>query len=113
MCSSQTSAKFGEKLPHYRFDETGAGGELKFSQRPGKDARNTVASAVSTPARRRITPGFRYSLFTAAVEKIALSVVRVNTKPQYLVFDVQIPHPASKHWDFRVESSKRPDAVRR
>ena len=56
--------------------------------------------------------GFRYSLFTAADEKIALSVVRVNTKPQYLVFDVHFLHLASKHKDLRVESSQRSCAER-
>jgi hypothetical protein len=56
--------------------------------------------------------GACYSLFTAADEKIALSVVRVNTKPQYLVFDVHFLPTASKHKDLRVESSKRPSAVR-
>jgi hypothetical protein len=30
--------------------------------------------------------GVRYSLLTAADEKIALPVVHVNNKPQYLVF---------------------------
>jgi hypothetical protein len=63
-----------------------------------------------SPAARHA--GFVYSLFTAADEKIALSVVPVNTKPQYLVFDVHFPHPASKHGDFCVESSKRPGAMR-
>jgi hypothetical protein len=100
------------KTVHYRFDETGKGGEPKFSQRPGKGARSNATSAGSTPARRCVTPGFQYSLFTAADEKIALSVVRVNTKPQYLVFGVHFLHTPYKHKDLRVESSKRPSAVR-
>jgi hypothetical protein len=33
-----------------------------------------------------IRPGFHYSLLMAANEKIPLSVVRVNNKPQHLVF---------------------------
>jgi hypothetical protein len=93
-------------------DETGKGGELKFSQRPGKDARITATLAASTPARRHITSRFHYSLFTAADEKIPLSVVRVNTKPQYLVFGVHFLHTPSKHKVLRVESSKRPRAAR-
>jgi hypothetical protein len=56
--------------------------------------------------------GFRYSLFTAADEKIPLSVVRVNTKPQYLVFGVHFLHTPAKHKHLHVESSKHPCAVR-
>jgi hypothetical protein len=56
--------------------------------------------------------GLRYSLFTAADEKIALSVVRVNTKPQYLVFGVHLLHTPPKHKYLRVETSKQPSAVR-
>jgi hypothetical protein len=64
------------------------------------------------PWDRSLHAGFRYSLFTAADEKIPLSVVRVNTKPQYLVFGVHLLHTPPKHKDLRVESSKQPSAVR-
>jgi hypothetical protein len=60
----------------------------------------------------QFTSGFHYSLFTAADEKIALSVVRVNRKPQYLVFGVHFLHTPSKHKSLRVESSKRPGITR-
>jgi hypothetical protein len=47
-----------------------------------------------------LTPVFRYNPFTAADEKIPLSVVHVNTKPQYLVFSSHLPHPVSKYGQF-------------
>jgi hypothetical protein len=43
---------------------------------------------------------FRYNPFTAADEKIPLSMVHVNTKPQYLVFSLRLPHPDSKYGRF-------------
>jgi hypothetical protein len=69
-----------------------------------------LAGSDSCPA--AVHAGFHYSLFTAADEKIPLSVVRVNTKPQYLVFGVQLLHLPSKHKVLHVESSKRPAAAR-
>jgi len=42
-------------------------------------------------------PKFRYNPVTAADEKIPLSMVRVNTKPQYLVFSSHLLHPVSKY----------------
>jgi hypothetical protein len=48
----------------------------------------------------------RYNQFTAADEKIALPVVDVNNKPQYLVFRVHSRHPAQKPPDLPVESAK-------
>jgi hypothetical protein len=71
-----------------------------------------VTSAAFDPSPAAQHAGLRYSLFTAADEKIALSVVRVNTKPQYLVFDVHFLHQASKYKGLRVESSQRPGAER-
>jgi hypothetical protein len=53
-----------------------------------------------------------YNLFTAADEKIALSVVRVNKKPQYLVFCCHFRHLLAKHRQLPVESSKRPCMAR-
>jgi hypothetical protein len=38
----------------------------------------------------------RYSLFTAAVAKIALSIGPVNPKPQPIVFGCQIAHSVAK-----------------
>jgi hypothetical protein len=77
-----------------------------------KVVRITVTSAAFDPSLTATHVRLRYSLFTAADEKIALSVVRVNTKPQYLVFDVHFLHLASKHKDLRVESSQRSCAER-
>jgi hypothetical protein len=56
--------------------------------------------------------GVLYNLFTAADEKIALSVVRVNKKPQYLVFCCHSRHLLAKHRQLPVESSKRPCVAR-
>jgi hypothetical protein len=55
---------------------------------------------------------FRYNSITAADEKIALSVVDVNKKPQYLVFSVHSEHLDAKHWQLPVESSEQPCTVR-
>jgi hypothetical protein len=54
----------------------------------------------------RFTAPLIHSPFTAADEKITLSVVQVNNKPQHLVFCLHFLHPDSKHWDLAVESSK-------
>jgi hypothetical protein len=51
---------------------------------------------------------FRYNPFTAADEKVPLSVVQVNNKPQYIVFSLRFPHHASKHGHLPVESLKSP-----
>jgi hypothetical protein len=59
-------------------------------------------SGFSGGASRRV----RYSLFKAADEKVPLSVVRVNNKPQYLVFCSHSLNLPSKHGDLPVESSK-------
>jgi len=56
--------------------------------------------------------GFGYNLFTAADEKVPLSVVPVNKKPQYLVFSNNSPYLVSKHGQLPVESSKAPRAAR-
>ena len=47
-----------------------------------------------------LTPVFRYNPVTAADEKIPLSMVHVNSKPQYLVFCLPLPHPDSKYAQF-------------
>jgi hypothetical protein len=51
---------------------------------------------------------FRYSLVKVADEKIPLSVVQVNNKPQYLVFWSHSQHLVVKHGHLPVESSKCP-----
>jgi len=55
---------------------------------------------------------FRYNPITTADEKIPLSVVHVNKKPQYLVFRAHSGHLFAKHWQFPVESSEQPCAMR-
>ena len=61
---------------------------------------------------RVVASNYRYNLFTAADEKIPLSVVRVNKKPQYLVFSLHFPHQPSKYSQLLVESSKYPCTTR-
>jgi hypothetical protein len=57
-------------------------------------------------------PRQRYNPFTAADEKIALSVVHVNNKPQYLVFCCHLRHPFHKQRELPVESAGRPCGTR-
>lgn len=59
-----------------------------------------------------VASNYRYNLFTAADEKIPLSVVRVNKKPQYLVFSLHFPHQPAKYGQLPVESSKKPRDTR-
>ena len=47
-----------------------------------------------------LTPENRNNPVTAADEKIPLSMVHVNPKPQYLVFSLSLPHPDSKYGHF-------------
>jgi hypothetical protein len=49
-----------------------------------------------------------YNLFIAADEKIPLSVVQVNIKPQYLVFGWHSRHLFPKHGQLAVETAKPP-----
>jgi hypothetical protein len=55
---------------------------------------------------------FGYNPFTAAVEKIALSMVHVNLKPQHLVFWSHTPHLPAKHRHLPVESSEHTGPAR-
>ena len=55
---------------------------------------------------------FHYSLFRAADEKIPLSVVRVNNKPQHLVFCWCFAHLLPKQRHLPVESRKWPCLAR-
>jgi hypothetical protein len=56
--------------------------------------------------------GIRNIPFTAADEKIPLSVVDVNNKPQYLVFSFHFAHLVRKQRQLPKESSKAPGAAR-
>jgi hypothetical protein len=50
----------------------------------------------------------RYIPIKAADEKVPLSVVYVNKKPQHIVFCLRLGHQTSKQRSLAVESSKRP-----
>jgi hypothetical protein len=58
--------------------------------------------------RRLCKTGFGYSPFTAADEKIPLSMVHVNSKPQHLVFWSHTRHPIPKQGQLPVESFRKP-----
>jgi hypothetical protein len=65
-----------------------------------------VNSRLSAASLRVVASKYRYNLFTAADEKVPLSVVRVNKKPLYLVFSLHFPHQPAKYGQLPVESSK-------
>jgi hypothetical protein len=56
-----------------------------------------VIPALSRLDGESFLPGFLYSPFTAADEKIPLSIGQVNCKPQYLVFSSHFQHQSAKH----------------
>jgi len=66
---------------------------------------------IAAPWRSK-APVFLYNPLTAADEKIPLSVVRVNNKPQHLVFCWHFAHLLSKHRHLPVESLKWPCLAR-
>src|SRR5208283_2950663 len=72
----------------------------------------TASFTIVAAPRRSIAPVFLYSPLTAADEKIPLSVVRVNNKPQHLVFWSHFGHLLSKHRHLPVESRKWPCLAR-
>jgi hypothetical protein len=77
----------------------------------GKRGRAITANSLLGVADGGYSRLFRYSSITAADEKIPLSVVHVNKKPQYLVFSGHSGHLVAKHWELPVESSKQPCAA--
>jgi hypothetical protein len=74
---------------------------------------NTASFRIIAAPWRSIAPAFLYSPLTAADEKIPLSMVRVNNKPQHLVFCWYFAHLLSKHRHLPVESRRRPCLARR
>jgi hypothetical protein len=82
-------------------NQTGVG-NVKLPRKPGLATR---PQAVSLPLEH-------YNPFTAADEKIALSVVHVNNKPQYLVFCCHLRHPFPKQRELPVESAGHPCGTR-
>jgi hypothetical protein len=81
--------------------QTGVG-NVKLPRKPDLAER---PPAVSQPRQR-------YNLFTAADEKIALSVVHVNNKPQYLVFCCHLRHRLAEQRELPVESAGHPCGTR-
>src|SRR5665213_2763105 len=91
----------------------GSGPWYYFSnKRETGDFECTVNSRLSAASLRVVASKYRYNLFTAADEKIPLSVVRVNKKPLYLVFSLHFPHQPAKYSQLPVESSKEHCATR-
>jgi hypothetical protein len=78
----------------------------------GEQGLKTTARSLPSAAFRQFFAPVRYSFFTAADEKVPLSVVQVNNKPQYLVFLSHSGHLFSKHRHLPVESLKQPCAAR-
>ena len=108
---SSRSAKIGETTPQSRRNDSLEVGPGATSQTNGKRGLESTAEFSSLSGSRRVvTPEFRYNPFTAADEKIPLSMVHVNKKPQYLVFCLHFRHLPSKHGHLPVESSKDPCA---
>lgn len=73
------------------------------------------SGSVSSSRRLRwgvVPPGFLYSPFTAADEKIPLSIGQVNSKPQYLVFSSHLLDELTKHSDSRCGKRKFPTPER-
>jgi hypothetical protein len=68
--------------------------------------KNPANSRVSAALMQFCSSKFLYSPITAADEKIPLSMVRVNKKPQHIVFCLHSPHQFSKSRHLPVESSK-------
>jgi hypothetical protein len=67
----------------------------------------TANFIVLAALRRRFHAGNHYNPLTAADDKVTLSVVLVNKKPQYLVFCYHSAHPLPKQRQLPVESSKQ------
>jgi hypothetical protein len=53
-----------------------------------------------------------YSPLTAADEKIPLSMVPVNRKPQHLVLSGYLSHPVAKHGEIACGKLKKPCGMR-
>jgi hypothetical protein len=68
----------------------------------------TANLIVLAALRRRFHAGKHYNPLTAADDKVTLSVVLVNKKPQYLVFCYHSAHPLPKQRQLPVESCKQP-----
>jgi hypothetical protein len=71
-------AQYGAKRPGRVKGES----LTKNGKRGGRKNANSLVSATS----RRLFAPVHYNSLTAADEKVPLSVVQVNNKPQYLVF---------------------------
>jgi hypothetical protein len=90
----------------------GGQGKISVKERETGNGESTASSLLSEASRWNFRTGVRYKPFKAADEKVPLSVVHVNNKPQYLVFWSHFRHQLSKQRRFPVESSKQPCKAR-
>jgi hypothetical protein len=74
--------------------------------------KSTANSLFSAAPKWNYHTGDRNKPFKAADEKVPLSVVLVNKKPQHLVFSAHFRHQLCKQRDLPVESSKDPCGTR-
>ena len=112
MESSQSAKKSVNRLPHPATNRPEEGCRSNLWQRTGNGGRNyrDLSSHCGLPAALHAL--VRYNLLTAADEKIPLSVVHVNNKPQYLVFSLHSRHLPPKHGQLPVESLDAPRTAR-
>ena len=88
--------KIGESRPLPARGQPGRG-QIKLWQRPGNgDVMMPLILVFQRLVGRSSAGGTLYSPFIAADEKVLLSVVRVNKKPQHLVFCLHSQHLLSK-----------------
>jgi hypothetical protein len=93
-------------LPALRRGREGCG--VNFLQRTGRGGLEDREFSSLCELPEAPKAGIRNIPFTAADEKIPLSVVDVNNKPQYLVFSFHFAHLVRKQRQSPVESSKAP-----
>jgi hypothetical protein len=103
--------KIGESLARSG-KATGSGLGHIFCEERESGIESTASSLRSAAFLWNDHTGVRTKPFRAADEKIPLSVVLVNKKPQYLVFCLQSEHQVTKQRGLPVESCIRPCGAR-
>jgi hypothetical protein len=88
------------------------GGSVQTLAKNGKRGRKCRDLSSHCGLPEGSAPPIHYNLLTAADEKIPLSVVHVNNKPQYIVFLLQSLHLLRKHGQSSVESLDAPRTAR-
>jgi hypothetical protein len=78
----------------------------------GKRGVKAIDSWSPEDGARAPPPGLLYSPFTAADEKIPLSIGQVNNKPQHLVFSSHLQHPFAKPGQLACGKRGSPDSAR-